>query len=42
MNEATLAALIAFIGNENFEERCDPQAGWMDRPVYKYLLKKFS
>jgi len=42
MDEATQAALIAFIGNENFEERCDPPAGWMDKPVYEYLLKKFS
>lgn len=42
LDEATQAALIAFIGNENFEERFDAQAGWMDRPVYEYLLKKFS
>ena len=42
MDEATKTALIAFIGNENFEDRCDPKAGWMDKPVYEYLLKKFS
>ena len=31
-----------FIGNENFEERADPQAQWIDRPVLKYLLRKFN
>jgi uncharacterized Ntn-hydrolase superfamily protein len=31
-----------FIGNENFEERADPQARWIDEPVLKYLLKKFA
>ena len=30
-----------FIGNENFEERADPEAKWIDRPVLKYLVKKF-
>jgi len=34
-------AFNAFIGNENFEERADPQAHWIDKPVMKYLLKKF-
>ncbi len=33
-------ALDAFIGNENFEERTDPAAGWIDQPVYEYLLRK--
>jgi uncharacterized Ntn-hydrolase superfamily protein len=36
------AALHAFIGNENFEERVDPAARWIDGPVLKYLLKKFK
>ena len=38
---ATKSALAAFIGNENFEERCDPKAGWIDRPVYEFLIKRF-
>jgi uncharacterized Ntn-hydrolase superfamily protein len=41
-DELTKAALRAFIGNENFEERCDLEAGWIDRPVLEYLLKKFG
>jgi len=35
-------AFNEFIGNENFEERADPDAGWIDRPVLKYLVKKFE
>lgn len=31
-----------FIGNENFEERADPQGKWIDGPVLKFLLKKFE
>jgi uncharacterized Ntn-hydrolase superfamily protein len=31
-----------FIGNENFEERADPQAMWIDAPVWNYLTKKFG
>jgi uncharacterized Ntn-hydrolase superfamily protein len=42
LDEATRAALNAFIGNENFEERCDTQAGWMDQPVFDYIIKKFG
>jgi uncharacterized Ntn-hydrolase superfamily protein len=34
------AALDAFVGNENFEERTDSAAGWIDKPVYEYLLRK--
>ena len=30
-----------FIGNENFEERADPEAKWIDGPVLEYLVKKF-
>ena len=40
--ELTKTALRAFTGNENFEERCDLEAGWIDRPVLEYLLKKFE
>jgi len=36
------AAFNEFIGNENFEERADPQAKWVDEPVLKYLTKKFG
>ena len=41
-DELTKTALRAFTGNENFEERCDPEAGWIDKPVLEYLLKKFE
>ncbi len=34
-------AFNEFIGNENFEERSDPEAEWIDKPVLKYLVKKF-
>ena len=37
-----VAAFNEFIGNENFEERADPNAAWIDRPVLKYLVKKFE
>ena len=42
LDEATRITLEAFIGNENFEERCNLDAGWIDQPVYDYLLKKFG
>ena len=35
-------AFNEFIGNENFEERADPNAQWIDRPVLRYLVKKFG
>ena len=35
-------AFNAFIGNENFEERADPNGQWIDRPVLKHLVKKFG
>jgi uncharacterized Ntn-hydrolase superfamily protein len=41
-NVAFQEAYNAFIGNENFEERSDPYAKWIDRPVLKYLVKKFG
>lgn len=37
-----ISAFNEFIGNENFEERADPNAKWIDRPVLKYLVKKFE
>lgn len=36
------AAFTEFIGNENFEERADPQATWIDAPVFNHLTKKFG
>ena len=41
-DDATRKAFAAFIGNENFEERADPAAGWVDRPVLDFLFKKFE
>ena len=35
-------AFNEFIGNENFEERADPQAQWIDGPVLMYIMKKFG
>lgn len=35
-------AFNEFIGNENFEERADSQAKWIDALVLKYLTKKFK
>ena len=34
-------AFNEFIGNENFEERADPEAQWIDGPVLEYLVRKF-
>lgn len=42
LDEATRRAFTVFIGNENFEERADPSAGWVDRPVLAYLYRKFG
>lgn len=41
-DETTRAAFRVFIGNENFEERADPEAGWIDRPVFEYLVRKLK
>jgi len=35
-------AFSEFIGNENFEERADSEAKWIDKPVLDYLVKKFK
>lgn len=42
IDEETRKAFRAFIGNENFEERADPAAGWVDKPVLDYIFKKFE
>ena len=41
-DDATREAFRAFIDNENFEARADPDAGWIDRPVLEYLMKKLQ
>jgi uncharacterized Ntn-hydrolase superfamily protein len=41
-NAVFLHAFNEFIGNENFEERADPAGEWIDKPVLKYLIKKFA
>jgi uncharacterized Ntn-hydrolase superfamily protein len=38
----TKAAFTVFIGNENFEERCDPILGWVDAPVLNFIMRKFN
>jgi uncharacterized Ntn-hydrolase superfamily protein len=35
-------AFNEFIGNENFEERADPEGKWIDKPVLKFMVKKFQ
>jgi uncharacterized Ntn-hydrolase superfamily protein len=37
-----IRAFNEFIGNENFEERADPNGAWIDRPVLKFLVNKFE
>src|SRR5215208_7076198 len=41
-NKGFTRAFNEFIGNENFEERADPEAKWIDSPILKYLAKKFG
>lgn len=41
-DDATREAFRIFIHNENFEERADPDAGWIDEPVLKYLTRKLE
>jgi uncharacterized Ntn-hydrolase superfamily protein len=38
----TISGLETFIGNENFEERVDIHARWIDQPVYEYILGHFG
>jgi uncharacterized Ntn-hydrolase superfamily protein len=40
--KAFVSAFNELIGNENFEERADPNGKWIDRPVLKYLVEKFE
>jgi uncharacterized Ntn-hydrolase superfamily protein len=35
-------ALRRFIGNENFEDRTDLGAGWIDRPAFEFLVRRFA
>jgi len=35
-------AFRAFIGNENFEERADPEGRWIDKPVLEFIIRKFG
>ncbi len=39
---ATRAALEAFLGNENFEDRADFARGRIDRPVFEFLMRKYG
>ena len=39
---ATRTALESFIGNENFEERTNFDAGLMDLPIFEYLIEHFA
>lgn len=41
-DDATREAFRQFIDNENFEERADPDEGWIDRPVMEYLMKNLK
>jgi uncharacterized Ntn-hydrolase superfamily protein len=41
-SEAIAESVASFLGNENFEERADPKAGWIDGPVIDYIFKKFK
>ena len=41
-DDATREAFRVFIDNENFAARADPDAGWIDRPVLEYLMKKLK
>jgi uncharacterized Ntn-hydrolase superfamily protein len=41
-DEEMKQALRSFIGNENFEDRTDLKIGKIDKPVYDYLVQKFS
>ncbi len=41
-SEAIAESVASFLGNENFEERADTKAGWIDGPVIDYIFKKFK
>jgi uncharacterized Ntn-hydrolase superfamily protein len=40
-DKETKLAFISFIGNENFEDRCDFISGKIDQSVFEYLSQKF-
>ncbi len=40
--DATREAFRAFMHNENFEERADPDAAWIDEPVLSYLMRNLK
>lgn len=42
LDAAVRAALRRFIGNENFEDRSDLEAGWIDRPAFEFLVRRFG
>lgn len=42
LTPAARDALRRFIGNENFEDRTDFEAGWIDRPACEFLLHRFA
>jgi uncharacterized Ntn-hydrolase superfamily protein len=42
LTEEVRSSLNAFIGSENFEERIDLEATWIDRPVYEYILERYG
>lgn len=41
-DQKTREALRKFLGNENFEERAEFEAGRIDAPVYEFLKRKFD
>jgi uncharacterized Ntn-hydrolase superfamily protein len=41
-DDGTIKAFTKFMGNENFEERANPDEGWVDRPVLEFLRQKFG
>ncbi len=41
-DSATRAALEAFLVNENLRDRADMEKGWITRPAFEYLLRRFG
>ena len=41
-DDATREAFRAFMDNENFGARTNPDAGWIDRPVFDYLMRNLK
>ncbi len=41
LDDSARSALGSFIGNENFEDRADIDQGWIDRPAFEFLKRKF-